>query len=93
MQQKFAKRDGGTIDRSQDILRLLEFYKRYREKHKVDELREDEMKMRESGIFSGNLGEYVAKTVFDFLLFLFCDFVCGDLLNILCNYVILFDIF
>ena len=59
MQQKFAKRDGGSIDRSQDIARLQEFYKQYREKHKVDELREDEMKLRESGVFSGNLGEYV----------------------------------
>ncbi|RWW25423.1 hypothetical protein GW17_00010240, partial [Ensete ventricosum] len=60
-QQKLAKRDGGGIDRSQDIAYLQEFYKRYREKHKVDELREDEMKLRESGVFSGNLGEYVFK--------------------------------
>ena len=27
----------------------------------MDELREEEMKMRESGVFSGNLGEYVLK--------------------------------
>ncbi|XP_074558613.1 uncharacterized protein LOC141814570 [Curcuma longa] len=59
IKQKLAKRDGRTIDRSQDIARLQEFYKHYREKNKVDELREDEMKMRESGVLSGNLGEYV----------------------------------
>lgn len=62
-QQKLSKREGGSIDRSQDISRLQEFYKLYRKKHKVDELREDEMKLRESGVFSGNLGEYVYKLV------------------------------
>ena len=56
-QQKLAKKEGGTIDRSQDIARLLEFYKLYREKNNVDKLREEEMNLRESGAFSGNLGE------------------------------------
>lgn len=27
----------------------------------MDKLREEEMKLRESGVFSGNLGEYVPK--------------------------------
>ncbi|THU65685.1 hypothetical protein C4D60_Mb05t06240 [Musa balbisiana] len=63
IKQKLAKRDGGGIDRSQDVAYLQEFYKRYREKHKVDELREDEMKLRESGVFNGNLGELEKKTV------------------------------
>lgn len=63
IKQKLAKREGGAIDRSQDITRLQEFYKRYREKHKVDELREDEMKLRESGVFSGNLSELERKTL------------------------------
>lgn len=58
-QQKLAKREGGLIDRSQDIARLQEFYKLYREKNDVDKLREEEMKLKESGAFSGNLGEYV----------------------------------
>lgn len=58
-QQKLAKREVGTIDRSQDIARLQEFYKLYREKNNVDKLREEEMELRESGAFSGNLGEYV----------------------------------
>jgi callose synthase len=57
LQQKLAKRDGAAIDRSQDIAKLQEFYKLYREKHKVDELIADEMKLRESAVFSGNLGE------------------------------------
>lgn len=61
-QQKLAKRDGGAIDRSRDIARLQEYYKLYREKNDVDKLREEEMKLRESGIFSGNLGEYVSRT-------------------------------
>lgn len=63
IKQKLAKKEGGSIDRSQDIACLQEFYKIYREKHKVDELREDEMKLRESGAFSGNLGELERKTV------------------------------
>ncbi|KDP44403.1 hypothetical protein JCGZ_19418 [Jatropha curcas] len=63
IKQKLAKRDGGTIDRSQDIARLQEFYKLYRERNNVDKLREEEMKLRESGTFSGNLGELERKTV------------------------------
>ncbi|XP_057953714.1 callose synthase 9 isoform X2 [Malania oleifera] len=63
IKQKLAKREGGVIDRSQDIARLQEFYKLYREKNSVDKLREDEMKLRESGAFSGNLGELERKTV------------------------------
>lgn len=58
-QQKLAKREAGTIDRSQDIARLQDFYKLYREKHNVDRLREEEKKLRESGAFSENLSEYV----------------------------------
>ncbi|XP_052184832.1 callose synthase 9 isoform X2 [Diospyros lotus] len=63
IKQKLAKREGGIIDRSQDITRLQEFYKHYREKHNVDKLREEEMQLRESGAFSGNLGELERKTV------------------------------
>ncbi|RLN41050.1 callose synthase 9 [Panicum miliaceum] len=63
IRQKLAKREGGAIDRSQDIAKLQEFYKLYREKHKVDELIEDEMKLRESAVFSGNLGELERKTL------------------------------
>lgn len=59
MQQKLAKREGGSIDRSLDIARLQEFYRQYREKNNVDMLREEQLKLRESGVFSGNLGEYV----------------------------------
>eukprot|EP00252_Welwitschia_mirabilis_P020487 TRINITY_DN5035_c0_g1_i1.p1 TRINITY_DN5035_c0_g1~~TRINITY_DN5035_c0_g1_i1.p1 ORF type:complete len:1905 (-),score=310.30 TRINITY_DN5035_c0_g1_i1:173-5887(-) len=54
IKQKLAKRDGGVIDRSQDIARIHEFYKRYREKHNVDKLQEEEMRMQESGAFSGD---------------------------------------
>lgn len=63
IKQKLAKREAGNIDRSRDIIRLNEFYKLYREKNNVDKLREEEMKLRESGAFSGNLGELERKTV------------------------------
>lgn len=63
IKQKLAKREAGGIDRSLDIARLQEFYKLYREKNNVDKLREEEMKLRESGAFSGNLGELERKTV------------------------------
>ncbi|ESR59154.1 hypothetical protein CICLE_v100145301mg, partial [Citrus x clementina] len=63
IKQKLAKREVGTIDRSQDITRLQEFYKRYREKNNVDKLREEEMLLRESVVFSGRLGELERKTV------------------------------
>lgn len=62
LQQKLAKREGGVIDRSQDIARLQEFYKLYREKNDVDKLREEEIKLAESGTFSGNL-EYVTDNM------------------------------
>ncbi|KOM36575.1 hypothetical protein LR48_Vigan02g272500 [Vigna angularis] len=63
IKQKLAKREAGTIDRSQDVARLQEFYKSYREKNNVDKLREEEMKLRESGAFSRDLGELERKTV------------------------------
>ncbi|VFQ99009.1 unnamed protein product [Cuscuta campestris] len=63
IKQKLAKREGGTIDRSQHIVRLLEFYRLYRERHNVDKLREEELTLRESGVFSGNLGELERKTI------------------------------
>ncbi|KAM7273838.1 hypothetical protein ACFE04_028502 [Oxalis oulophora] len=63
IKQKLAKREGGGIDRSQDITRLQEFYKKYREKNNVDRLRQEEIELRESGVFSGNLGELERKTL------------------------------
>ncbi|KAK6925714.1 1,3-beta-glucan synthase subunit FKS1-like, domain-1 [Dillenia turbinata] len=63
IKQKLAKREVGSIDRSLDIARLQEFYKHYREKHNADKLLEEEMKLRESGVFSGNLGELERKTM------------------------------
>ncbi|KAL4574459.1 hypothetical protein LXL04_021291 [Taraxacum kok-saghyz] len=56
-------REGGGIDRSRDITRLQEFYRLYREKNNVDKLREEEMELRESGIFSGNFQELERKIV------------------------------
>lgn len=63
IKQKLAKREGGTIDRSQDVARLQDFYKLYREKNNVVKLREEEMKLRESADYTGNLGELERKTL------------------------------
>ncbi|KAE9618584.1 putative 1,3-beta-glucan synthase [Lupinus albus] len=64
IKQKLAKREVGTIDRSQDIVRLQEFYKLYRDKNNADKLREEETKLRESGAFTREiLGELERKTV------------------------------
>ncbi|KAJ3689691.1 hypothetical protein LUZ61_018855 [Rhynchospora tenuis] len=63
IRQKLAKKEAGAIDRSQDVARLQEFYKRYREKNRVDELREEERRLRESAIYSGNLGELERKSI------------------------------
>jgi len=63
IRQKLAKRDGGSIDRSQDITLLQEFYKTYRKKYKAVELRMEEIKLRESHEVSGNLGELERKTL------------------------------
>lgn len=64
VQQKLAKRDGGSIDRSQDITLLQEFYKTYRKKYKAVELHMEEIKLRESHEVSGNLGEYVSVVAY-----------------------------
>ncbi|MED6111743.1 Callose synthase 9, partial [Stylosanthes scabra] len=63
IKQKLAKREVGTIDRSRDVARLQEFYKLYREKNNVEKLHEEEMRLRESGAFSRDLGELERKTV------------------------------
>ena len=96
-QQKLAKKEVGTIDRSRDIELLQEFYKLYREKNNVDKLREEEMKLRESGAFSGNLGEYVSELankhidhiklsyaleLFFFLLLFECKYICPESLHL-----------
>ncbi|KAF5822901.1 putative 1,3-beta-glucan synthase [Helianthus annuus] len=63
IKQKLAKREGADFDRSQDITRLRDFYKHYRERNNVDKLREEEMELRESGAFSGNFQELERKTL------------------------------
>ncbi|XP_062026358.1 probable disease resistance protein RPP1 isoform X1 [Rosa rugosa] len=60
--QKQARLGGETVDRSQDFLVLQKFYKLYREKNNVEKLREEEMKLRESGSICANLGELERKT-------------------------------
>lgn len=42
IKQKLAKKDGESIDRTQDITQIEAFYREYRKKHNIDELREQE---------------------------------------------------
>ncbi|XP_031276195.1 uncharacterized protein LOC116134653 isoform X6 [Pistacia vera] len=65
MEQNLAKREGGTIDRSQDIARLAEFCKLYRAQNNVDQICQEEMEMRELGAFPGNLGEICTRNVWN----------------------------
>ncbi|XP_062094116.1 callose synthase 9-like [Humulus lupulus] len=57
IKQKLAKKEGGVIDRNQDIALLQDFYKLYREQNDVEKLREEEFNLREIGAFSGDSGE------------------------------------
>ncbi|KAJ0249614.1 Callose synthase 9 [Hirschfeldia incana] len=59
VKQRLAKREVGTLDRSQDSKRLQDFYMLYREKNNVDTLKEEETQLRESGV----LTELERKTV------------------------------
>ncbi|XP_062101532.1 callose synthase 10-like isoform X2 [Humulus lupulus] len=56
-EQILAKKEGGVIDRSQDIALLQDFYKLYREQNDMEKLREEELNLRETGAFSGDLGD------------------------------------
>ncbi|XP_062116848.1 callose synthase 9-like isoform X2 [Humulus lupulus] len=63
MSKNLQKKEGGVIDRSQDIALLHDFYKLYRERNDVEMLREEELNLRETGVFSGDLGKLERKTV------------------------------
>ncbi|KAJ6875719.1 callose synthase 10 isoform X2 [Populus alba x Populus x berolinensis] len=63
IKQKLAKRDGASIDRNRDFEHLLEFYQRYKRRHRVDDIQREEQKFRESGNFStANLGEFELRS-------------------------------
>uniref|UniRef100_A0A6N2K4J3 1,3-beta-glucan synthase n=1 Tax=Salix viminalis TaxID=40686 RepID=A0A6N2K4J3_SALVM len=64
IKQKLAKRDGARIDRNRDIEHLWEFYRRYKTRHRVDDIQREEQKFRESGNFStANLGEFDLRSL------------------------------
>ncbi|KAH8486791.1 hypothetical protein H0E87_025699 [Populus deltoides] len=64
IKQKLAKRDGAGIDRNRDFEHLLEFYQRYKRRHRVDDIQREEQKFRESGNFStANLGEFELRSL------------------------------
>ncbi|KAI4303806.1 hypothetical protein MLD38_039399 [Melastoma candidum] len=57
IKQKLDKRDGGQIDRNQDIEHFWNFYLRFKRQHRVDDLQREEERWRESGTFSTNMAE------------------------------------
>ncbi|GAB2230968.1 hypothetical protein Droror1_Dr00027249, partial [Drosera rotundifolia] len=61
MQQKFAKRDGASIDQSRDIECLWQFYQLYKQRHRVDDIQEKEEKWRESGVIKANFVELMER--------------------------------
>ncbi|PON45648.1 Glycosyl transferase [Parasponia andersonii] len=63
IKQKLAKRDGAQIDRNYDIEHLREFYQRYRSRHRVEDMRREEQRLRESGTFSANFGELELRSL------------------------------
>lgn len=56
------------MDRSRDVEHLWEFYQRYKRRNRVDDIQREENRLRESGTFSSNLGEYVFFFFLNFLL-------------------------
>ncbi|KAI5664996.1 hypothetical protein M9H77_24319 [Catharanthus roseus] len=58
IKQKLAKKDGTPLDRSRDVEHLWEFYQRYKRRNRVDDIQREENRLRESGTFSSNLGEF-----------------------------------
>uniref|UniRef100_A0A803P8P0 1,3-beta-glucan synthase n=2 Tax=Cannabis sativa TaxID=3483 RepID=A0A803P8P0_CANSA len=63
IKQKLAKRDGAPIDRNRDIEHLWNFYQRYKKRHRVDDIRKEEQRMRESGTFSTDFGKMEMKSL------------------------------
>ncbi|XP_061360871.1 callose synthase 10 [Gastrolobium bilobum] len=57
IKQKLAKKDGARIDRNRDMENLWEFYQRYKQRHRVDDIEREEKRLQESGTFSSTLGE------------------------------------
>ncbi|KAK7302196.1 hypothetical protein RJT34_13078 [Clitoria ternatea] len=57
IKQKLAKKDGVRIDRNHDTENLWEFYQRYKQRHRVDDIQREEQRLQESGTFSSTLGE------------------------------------
>lgn len=49
IKQKLARKDGESFDRTQDIAQIVDFYIKYRRKHNIDKLREQEHICRTRG--------------------------------------------
>ncbi|EFJ07568.1 glucan synthase like 7 [Selaginella moellendorffii] len=62
IKQKLSRREGERIDRSQDISLLWEYYKYYRQKHNVDELKEQGRQWRAAGDIDAQPGELKIQT-------------------------------
>ncbi len=60
LQQKRSKKEGEKINRTQDIRYVQDFYRRYRERNRVDELEEEVRRDRESQSSDQDTSTYVA---------------------------------
>lgn len=50
--QKFAKKDGASIDRQNDIQILWNIYLEYKSRCRIDDMQREQERLRESGTFS-----------------------------------------
>lgn len=55
IKQKLAKKDGSVFNRGQDIDHLWKFYLNYKRRYHVEDIQKEQQKLRESGIFSGEM--------------------------------------
>ncbi|KAG0453842.1 hypothetical protein HPP92_025146 [Vanilla planifolia] len=55
IKQKLAKKDGAAVNRQHDIEHLWKFYLNYKRRYRVEDIQKEQQKMRESGIFSGEV--------------------------------------
>ncbi|XP_062233797.1 callose synthase 10 isoform X2 [Phragmites australis] len=56
IKQKLAKKDGASIDRQNDIQVLWNFYLEYKSRCRIDDMQQEQERLRESGTFSTEMG-------------------------------------
>lgn len=64
LQQKLAKKDGSSYNRQHDIEYLWKFYLNYKRRYHVEDIHKEQLKLRESGIFSGEYALFFVMSIF-----------------------------